>query len=202
MMNRRMFLTAAIIAFMIFLGLYMVREPLRHGVFLFLSPDRPIQAEVLVIEGWLSDCTLKEAAGEFLRGNYSYCLVSGGKNHSSHIPMKVLMHYGIDSVVIKVTEAETVMGHNTYYMALATRQWLQTYDPKVSTMNILTAGPHGRKSWMIFRRVFGQNYSIGVRSVSIEQCDDALWCGSNKGVRTLVKYGIGYIYAMLWPFKK
>jgi hypothetical protein len=200
-MKRRALLITVTAVFTVLIGIYVIRKPLLHIVFSFLSPSRPIKSDVLVIEGWLTDRMLKEAAVEFLRGNYSFCLVSG-KSYSSGMPMRVLMHWGIDSVAIKVTDAETGKGHNTYYIALAARQWLQLHDPQVSTLNIFTAGPHGRKSWILFKRVLGKNFSVGVLSSSIEQRDADLWWGSKQGMRNMVKYGSGYLYAQLWLFEK
>jgi hypothetical protein len=202
-MKRRTLPIAAALIFIALFGMLLIREPLQHKVFSFLSLNRPIKAEVLVIEGWLTDRMLKEAALEFLRGSYSYCLVTGsGKTHSSRIPMNVLMRFGLDSVAVKSTDAETGKGHNTYHLALAARQWLQINDPKVSTLNVFTAGPHGRKSWILFKRVLGKNFSVGVLSSSVEQRDTDLWWGSKQGMRNMAKYGIGYLYAQLWLFEK
>ncbi len=199
--NRKALLIAALSASVVFIGLLVIREPLQHFVFSFLSLNRPIKAQVLVIEGWLTDRMLKEAAGEFKRGKYSYCLVSG-RSFSSHMPMRVIIRSGIDSVAVKFTDAETRRGHNTYHIALASRQWLRMHDPAVSTLNVFTAGPHGRKSWIIFKRVFGHDYSIGVISSSIERNDTDLWWESEQGLCNVVKYGIGCIYAQFWPFEK
>ena len=195
----KVLLTTGLVVSTVLGCLYMVHEPVQDGMFSFLSLNRPIDAEVLVIEGWLSGRMFEEAATEFIRGNYSYCLVSG-KIYSSFLPAAVFRRFGVDSGVVKFTDAETRKGHNTYYMALAARQWLQSNDPGVSTINIFTDGPHGRKSWIIFKRVLGHAYSVGVLSGSTEHGNaDLLW-GSKRGTRALVKYGVGYVYALVWPF--
>jgi hypothetical protein len=140
----------------------------------------------------------KEAAAEFIQGKYSYCLVVG-RTHALRMPEHILMGYGIDSAVISSTSAK-IGRHNTYYSALAARQWLRLHRSKVSTLNVFTAGPHGRKSWTIFKRVLGRNYTVGVISSSITSSDTDLWWESKQGARNMVKWGGGYLYALLWPF--
>jgi hypothetical protein len=181
--------------------IYIIREPVKKGVFSFLSLNRPLQAEVLVIEGWITNRMFKEAAAEFLQGRYSYCLVSG-KIYSSFSPAEVFMRYGIDSCAVRFTDSWTGNGHNTYHIALAARQWFRAHDPTVSTINVFTAGPHGRKSWIIFKRVFGRDCAVGVISSSINPEDTDLWWKTKRGTRAMAKYGIGYIYALLWRFDK
>ena len=175
--------------------------PIQQTMYSFLSPSKPINAEVLVIEGWLSECMLGDAAREYLHGNYSYCLISGKKDDSPRSPVKALIRYGIDSSAIKFTEAKMQKGYNTFHMAHAAHEWFQTNDPKVSKINAFTAGPHSRKSWVIFKRVFGNEYEIGVLSASLENCNTQLWWKSKQGVHYLLKYGLGYLYALVWPLK-
>ena len=172
---------------------------IQQSLYGFLSPSKPIRAEVLVVEGWLSECMLKEASEEYLHGNYSYCLISGKKDDSPRSPVKALIRYGIDSSAIKFTEAKMKKGYNTFYMAHAAHEWLKTNDQKISKINVFTAGPHSRKSWIIFKRVFGNRYEIGVLSANLENCNTQLWWKSKRGVHYLVKYGLGYLYALLWP---
>lgn len=199
--NSRAILSVATIVIVALTGMYVAREPIKHAAFSYLSRSKPTTADVLVIEGWLTDRMLKEAAAEYLRGNYRYCLLSG-RSYLSRSPEELLIRSGIDSTSVKFTDAETRKGHNTYHIALAARQWLQTHDPNVMSINIFTAGPHGPKSWIIFKRVFGKNYRVGVLTSSIERSDTDLWWESKQGTRNLIKYVIGYFYGMLWPFKE
>lgn len=190
-----------ILLFFVIVVSSVMSEPIQKAVYSYLCLTKPIKAEVLVVEGWLSDCMLKEAAGEFLRGDYSYCLVSGQIN-SSRSQIETLHNFGVDSTVVKFIGVVAHRGYSTFNMAVAAQEWLQKNDPKASTLNVFTAGPHGRKSWTIFKRVFGKQYSVGVLSCPVEHCNAGLWWKSKSGPRNLIKYGIGYIYALVWPFEK
>ena len=197
----RVLLIAGILVSTVLGCLYLIQEPLPSRIFSFLSINRPIPAEVLMVEGWLTNRMFKEAAAEYVRGNYSYCLVSG-RIYSSLSPAHVFMRHGIDSGAVKFTDTVAVRGHNTYHTALAARQWLQLHDPGVSTINVFTAGPHARKTWTIVKRVLGSGYSVGVIASSVNPEDTGLWWESKQGARAMIKYGVGYLYALLWPFEK
>jgi hypothetical protein len=47
------------------------------SAFSFLSPTRPVPADILVVEGWLPEYALEQAAREFHRGSYRMMLVTG-----------------------------------------------------------------------------------------------------------------------------
>ena len=197
-LHYKLFLITAL-SFSIILIVKAFSVPIQRSLYSFLSPNKPIIAEVLVVEGWLSECMLKDAAEEYLQGNYFYCLISGKRDVSLRSPVKALIRYGIDSSAIKFTEAKMKKGYNTFYMAHAALEWFQTNDPKISKINVFTAGPHSRKSWIIFKRVFGKGCEIGVLSANLESCNTLLWWKSKRGFYYLLKYGLGYLYALLWP---
>ena len=49
-----------------------------RGIHPFLAVNAPVQAEVLVVEGWVADYALKAAVKEFKRGAYKTVYVTGG----------------------------------------------------------------------------------------------------------------------------
>ena len=67
-LHYKLFLIIVISFSMIFV-LKTFSMPIQQSVYSFLSPNKPIRAEVLVIEGWLSECMLKDAAEEYVSGN-------------------------------------------------------------------------------------------------------------------------------------
>jgi len=47
-------------------------------IFVFLAPNAPIEAQVLVIEGWVPDYGMKIASDYIRNGNYQLVIVTGG----------------------------------------------------------------------------------------------------------------------------
>lgn len=166
----------------------------------YLTVNRPVKAEVLIVEGWLSDRALKEAAAEFIRGHYSRCLVSGA-TRATPASISVLTQFGVNPALLAVADVRAGRGHKTYRRALSARQWLRINHPEVKALNVFTVGPHGRKSWAIFRRVFGPDYLVGVLSCPVDSKDPRLGWDSIKGALNMGRYLIGYVYGLLWPFK-
>jgi hypothetical protein len=48
------------------------------GLHPFLAMNVPVDAQILVVEGWLPNYALKAAAAEFNKGNYSVLVTTGG----------------------------------------------------------------------------------------------------------------------------
>jgi len=48
---------------------------------------------------------------------------------------------------------------------LAFRDWLKTSKYKVKGINIISSGPHARRTWMIYNKVLGKDYNIGIISL-------------------------------------
>ncbi len=71
---------------LIIIGLFTFHQMIFRSLFTFLSVTQPVQnASILVIEGWLFEYMLKEAADEFERGQYAYCIIISSKK-DNHIP--------------------------------------------------------------------------------------------------------------------
>ena len=77
----------------------------RIGLYPFLAVNRPINAEMLIVEGWISPNLLEQAAAEFHHGHYRQVLVVResddvrytrlAKEFSHDSPAGVLMQYGV-----------------------------------------------------------------------------------------------------------
>lgn len=193
-----------IVIFCILLLLFFLivfHAPLLQSLSLFLSITEPVQADVLIIESWLSEPDLIEAAEIFKTGEYSYCIVSAiNSDHSKANPAVILEKAGIDRNKIVKAGTFTSATHKTYNSAIETSKWIKKNDPKVQAFNVFTAGVHGRKTWTIYKRVFGDNYHLGIITSPMYRYDPDSWWTSRIGFSLTVRNFLGYIYGLLWPF--
>ena len=83
----------------------------------------------------------------------------------------------------------------TYNAALAVKQWFQENGVSVSSIDIMTLGPHARRSRLLFQKAFGKEVKVGVISVEDRDYDPAHWWRSSEGVREVLGEAIAYIYA-------
>jgi hypothetical protein len=86
-------------------------------------------------------------------------------------------------------------------MALAVGKWLDENPPAVRRVNICTAGIHGRKSWIAYKRVLEKSFGVGIISYTRKTIPLHRWWRESPmgGFRWTIKRLIGAIDAALWP---
>ncbi|MDQ6966967.1 MAG: hypothetical protein Q9M23_08595, partial [Mariprofundaceae bacterium] len=130
----------------------------------FLAPNHGLGKEVLIIEGWLGDEELLQAAGLLGKGNYRFVITTGGPlvqggflsgfKTYAQLSQASLQKIGVIKPVYAVP-APAVRKDRTYASALAVHRWLAGQHPDVNAFDLLTAGPHARRSHMLYQSAFG-----------------------------------------------
>lgn len=175
-----------------------------HGIHSFLAINQPITAKVLVVEGWGADFALKASIEEYHRGGYGQMLVTGGplekgvplaefKTHAE-LSVATLRALGFKANLVAVPAPETKKDR-TYVSALTLKRWLREQSALPTRFNLLSTGPHSRRSWLLFQAAFGPNAEIGVISVPDEHYDARQWWTTSLGFRTVVDEVVAYFYA-------
>lgn len=173
----------------------------------FLALDKPVDAEVLIVEGWLFDYMLDAAAQEIKKGKYRMVVTTGFEleleKYSKHYGSKSTAEYcktrlsyrGIDSSIIYAVPAPPVKNDHTFQSAAAIKSWLN--QRKIESVNVFTGGPHGRKSLILFQKALGKDIKVGVISCKIKDYDSIYWWTSLRGAKATIRYIAGYIYALV-----
>lgn len=180
------------------------------GIHDFLAINAPVQANVLVVESWAWESpAMQEAAEEFNRGRYEIVLTVGvltagqgsestQENLAAHAAEQ-LRKFGVDDHAIRVLAVPNIDRHRTYASALAVKHWLEDSKIHVVGINVVTLGAHARKSLVLFKRAFGQNIAVGVIAGAEDAYDPERWWLSVKGIYTVLRKMLGYLYAEWWP---
>jgi len=89
----------------------------------------------------------------------------------------------------------------TYTSALAVKKWLEQNNAAAAKVDVLTLGPHGRRSQLLFERALGDKVSVGIISIADEEYDAKHWWHTSEGVREVISETIAYVYAkvLFWP---
>ena len=180
------------------------------GVHDFLAINDPVQANVLVVEGWTwESAAMKEAAEEFNRGGYDVVVTVGvlpGKQengmmqeNSAAQAAEQLRKLGVEDHAIQVLTVPNIDRHRTYASALAVKHWLKDSKIDAVGVNIFTLGAHARKSLVLFKRAFGESVPIGVIAGTEDGYNPERWWLSVRGIYTVLRKTIGYLYAEWWP---
>ena len=174
----------------------------------FLAVHDPVEADVLVVEGWVSDYALKAAAEESRRGDYPVVYVTGGpmergaplSEYGTYAALgaAVVVYFGVPTNQVQSVPAPRVRRDRTYASALALRDWFVQQGPPPAALNIVTIGPHARRSRLLYEKAFGKECRIGLINVADEDYDARRWWAYSHGVRSVMSETVSYLYARLF----
>jgi hypothetical protein len=126
----------------------------------FLAVTSPIETDVLVVEGWVTDYAVEQAFTEFKSGSYRQIFTTGGPvergfylveyNNFAAIAGATLKKLGMQPEKVTVVPAPDVIKDRTHASAIALRQWLADSNSPIKSLNLLTSDAHARRSWRIF----------------------------------------------------
>ena len=175
----------------------------------FLSPNRPVEAaEVLVVEGWLPDYALREAAAEFRRGHYRYILTAGspllkgyytsGSKTSAHLAAETLVLLGVPSDLVRPAPGPDVLRGRSIAHARAIKEWLEVHDPEVRGVNVFSLAVHSRRTWRTFQAVMGSKPQVGIIAHPDAGYDADRWWTTSEGFRTVTGEAIAYFWMWIY----
>ena len=184
----------------------------------FLAPTQPVKGEVLVVEGWLPDYALEKVRDRFQNENYQLLVTSGGElstlpavictliktcrnGHLSQYKTRAqlaaatLVLQGVPEEKIIIASAPSVQKDRTYAAALEVKKQLTEKGLIPGSLDVVSFGPHSRRTWMIYQMVFSPETQIGIYSIKPRNYNSERWWGSSAGVRTTIGETIAYLYA-------
>lgn len=196
----------AISGFIIVVALFLVTH-----IHPFLAVNSPIQADILVVEGWIPDYAVKNAIAEFNKGDYQKLITTGlplklgyflsPYKNAAELAAASLIINGFDSDKLVAVPASNVTINRTYASAVALNQWLKASDLNVKSINVYSFDAHARRSWLIFQQALAPNIKVGIIAEKPIEYNPKKWWISSAGVRSIISETIAYIYARLFNWK-
>jgi len=178
----------------------------------FLAVTHQEDTDVLVVEGWLNQAIMSSAANEIKKGSYRRVYTTGGPvegvggyvndyTTSASIGAGLLQKNGVPADILQMVPSHVWGRDRTYGSAVALRDYFRDHNVSVQKINILTEGPHARRTRLLFQEAFGKNVKIGIIAVCSPDYDPKHWWRYSEGVRQVLGESIAYIYAKLffWP---
>jgi len=173
----------------------------------FLSANQPVEAQVLIVEGWLPDYALKDASEEFKRGKYRYIITSGGpllagyyfsaRKSSAEMAAATLVELGIASNLVVAVSSPPVARGRTLAEAQSVKKWIQDQDPDLRSGNIYTLGAHSRRSWIAFKKALKDRVKVGVIADADRAYDMERWWATSEGFRSVTSEALAYVVMRL-----
>lgn len=170
----------------------------------FFAVTDPKRGAILVVEGWLPRYAIERAVQEFKENGYRLIITTGGPIYSqlpcidyknyADLASAVLQDLQVDPEKIVSVPAPDVKKDRTYVSALTLKRWLDQNRPEVRSLDLVTLGPHARRSLILHQMTLGSNLSVGVISVPNRGYDPNRWWRYSAGIKTIINEVIGYIY--------
>jgi hypothetical protein len=177
------------------------------GAYPFLNMNHPIGRGSLVVEGWMSKRQMADARAVYQKGKYGLVICTGGPlgrdsylrelypdySTLAEVGANQLRSFGLPNV--QAVPRPDVDKDRTYYSALALRKWLVDTGREGTHLDVLSTGPHSRRSWMLFQAALEDVAIVGVIPVDPMGYDPHRWWVTSAGVRSMIGELIAYGYA-------
>lgn len=179
---------------------------LTYAAYPFLAVTHCVNADTLVVEGWVHQYAIRAAVNEFQAGSYERVFTTGGPvtgmggytndyNTSATQAAAQLQAEGLSPDLIQAVPARISDRDRTYSAARALRDWLSEHHSSVRAINVLTQDVHARRTRLLFERALGDRTTVGVIAVANPDYDARHWWRYSEGVRDVISEGIAYLYA-------
>jgi uncharacterized SAM-binding protein YcdF (DUF218 family) len=173
----------------------------------FLAVSERVDADTLVVEGWIHRYALGQGAEEFKTGSYQRIFTTGGPengsggytndyNTSASVGADILTkRFGVPSDQVQMVPSHVVDRDRTYSSAVALRNWFHEHDVKIHRLNVLTEDAHARRTRLLFAKALGPDVEVGVIAARNPDYDTQHWWRYSEGVEEVIGESIAYLYA-------
>lgn len=178
-------------------------------IYPFLAENHRINANVLVVEGWIHEYAIRAAVKEFRTGAYEAVVATGGPvegsggytndfNTSASVGADLLKKNGLPTGVLFMAPSRVMDRDRTYASGVALRRWLASQNVNVRGINIVTENTHARRSRLLFKKALGGKINVGIIAVDNPDYDPKRWWSYSAGVKDVVSEGFSYLYAVFF----
>jgi uncharacterized SAM-binding protein YcdF (DUF218 family) len=190
---------------------------LGRDAYALLAPNEPAHgrdgsgARTLVVEGWLGQDELIQAAARFRAGHYRRVLTTGGPIeawsdvggwHSYALRAAAYLRaHGLAESEVIALPAPASAQDRTYLSAVMVRDWGERTDTALEAIDLVSAGVHARRSRWLYRMALGSAVEVGVYAARPTEFDAVRWWTSSAGVKLTLGevLGLAWTACCFWP---
>ena len=178
------------------------------GAHRFLALSAPVNADALVIEGWLGSYAIRAATEEFQKGPYRRLYTTGGpvsgtggytNDYNTYASVSAeVVKAAAPEIPVQMVPCRVHRRDRTYASAVALKEWLLAHEPQVRAVNVATEDAHGRRTRLLFQKALGPDIKVGVIPLRNPDYDPDRWWQYSEGVREVIGESLAYIYVKLF----
>lgn len=175
-----------------------------RGLYPFLAPDQPVGHGVLVVEGWVGENGFERALAAYATGRYQRLVTSGGPiergalflRFDSYAAMAAayLRARGVPEAALAVIPAPASAQDRTFLSAVSVRDWLAEQGLHPEGLDVVSQGPHARRTWRLYRQAFGDEVAVGIYAAPPEDYDAGAWWHLSGGTKDVLTEAIGWAW--------
>ena len=157
--------------------------------------------------GLIDDLQYEEVAAEFKRSPREKIYVTGlpvdrgsylvKYKSFAQLGAMTLWQMGFSNNVVQAVPTLAVRQDRTYASAVALQEWLQKHNQRPTRLDVVTCGPHARRTRLLFETAMGPGVKVGIIAVEPQDYDPQRWWASSAGFRAVTDELIAYLYARL-----
>jgi hypothetical protein len=175
-----------------------------RGSHAFLAIDAPVSTTVMVVEGWVPRYAVTNYVARY-HSNYTMIFTTGGATLADYASRDVsdtfasvvrsrLVRVGVPASKIQIVPCWLVERDRTYASAVALREWCRTNSVQLTAFNVITLGPHARRSRLLHQKAFGDGVKVGVIPLTNVEYDPDHWWRYSEGVKETMSEAAAYLY--------
>ena len=113
-----------------------------------------------------------------------------------------LKELGLEEESVIAVPTPPVRKDRTYASALAVKKWLRQANFSPKGINVYSFSLHARRSWILFKKAFGDELNIGILNAESLDYHSENWWKTSSGVRAVINETLAYIYVQFFFFPK
>jgi uncharacterized SAM-binding protein YcdF (DUF218 family) len=187
-------------------ALLLVGTLVLKGVYPFLATTHRVNANILVVEGWIHEYAIRAALKEFQSNHYARIFTTGGPVEgtggyindyctSASVGADLLRKNGLANGSVQMVPSRVMDRDRTYGSAVALRNWFRDHNMAVSGIDVVTEDLHARRTRLLFQKALGDKLTVGVIAIPNPDYDAKHWWSYSEGVKQVVGEATAYIYA-------
>jgi uncharacterized SAM-binding protein YcdF (DUF218 family) len=177
----------------------------------FLAITDRVDANILVVEGWIPEYAIRAAVTEFQSNHYRRVFTTGGPVEgtggyindfmtSASVGAHLLRKAGVPDQSLQMVPSRVIDRDRTYGSAVALRNWFRDHNMVVSGIDVVTEGVHARRTRLLFQKALGRDVQVGIIAVANVDYPANRWWHYSEGLKDVVSEFAAYLYARLLFF--
>jgi len=194
--------------FIVVSGIVLLGYLMLINVYRFLTVNKTVDTKTMVIEGWVDDNVLDEALDYYRKNGFNKLIVTGLPvtkrrlfsyfKNTAQLAAAQIKNSGFTDTVYQAVIPKGILIDRTFNTAIAVKILFDEHPGWEKSFLIYSEGTHSRRTKLMFDKVFGDDFSIGIIAGNEKIFDSKHFWRTSKGFRTVTNEFVAYLWVYLF----